>query len=158
MSGSALRSPTRREFIVGSAAATLAATVSRGSAENLGYIDCHSHLWSPERARYPLRSGAKEEDVKPQGFTPGDFFSHARLKRKVSSGVMECGNLHASVRTLVLKQLGERCQRDVREHSGMPSFAPRSWRMLPRQSPCARRELRRTGRCSVSSVRGARRF
>ena len=78
MSESAFRLPTRREFILGSAAATLAATVSRGSAENLGYIDCHSHLWSPERARYPLRPGAKEEDVKPQGFTPGEFFSHAR--------------------------------------------------------------------------------
>jgi L-fuconolactonase len=78
MSESAFRPPTRREFILGSAAVTLAATVSSGSAENLGYIDCHSHLWSPERARYPLRPGAKEEDVKPQGFTPGDFFSHAR--------------------------------------------------------------------------------
>jgi len=78
MSESAFGAPTRREFILGSAAATLAATVSRGSAENVGYIDCHSHLWSPERTRYPLRPGAKEEDVKPQGFTPGEFFSHAR--------------------------------------------------------------------------------
>ena len=78
MSESAFRPPTRREFILGSAAAALAATVSSGSAENLGYIDCHSHLWSPERTRYPLQAGAKEEDVKPRGFTPGDFFSHAR--------------------------------------------------------------------------------
>ncbi len=78
MSGLSSRRVTRREFIAGTAAATLTATVRRGSAANLGYIDCHSHLWSPERARYPLRPGAKEEDVKPQGFTPGDFFSHAR--------------------------------------------------------------------------------
>lgn len=69
---------TRREFVVGSAAATLAVAVSRGAAENLGYIDCHSHLWSPERTRYPLRPGAKEDDVKPKGFTPGELFSHAR--------------------------------------------------------------------------------
>jgi predicted TIM-barrel fold metal-dependent hydrolase len=78
MSESALTGLSRREFILGSAAATLAATVSSGSADNLGYVDCHSHLWSPERSRYPLRPGAKEEDVKPTGFTPGEFFSHAR--------------------------------------------------------------------------------
>jgi hypothetical protein len=65
MSESPFGPPTRREFILGSAAVTLAATVSSGSAANLGYIDCHSHLWSPEGARYPLRPGATEEGVKP---------------------------------------------------------------------------------------------
>lgn len=78
MSESVFTGLSRREFVLGSAAVTLAATVSSGSAEDLGYIDCHSHLWSPERTRYPLQPGAKEEDVKPKGFTPGEFFSHAR--------------------------------------------------------------------------------
>lgn len=70
----------RRGFLAGTAAAAaaVAPTVARGSAATLGYVDAHSHLWSPERLRYPLRPGAKEEEVKPKGFTPGDFFSHAR--------------------------------------------------------------------------------
>lgn len=78
MGDSIFRGVTRRGFIAGSAAAALVTAASSGSAERLGYIDCHSHLWSPERGRYPLREGAKEEEVKPKGFTPGDFFSHAR--------------------------------------------------------------------------------
>ena len=61
-------------------AATTAALASEGTgwAENLGYVDAHSHLWSPDRTRYPLRPGANEANVVPKGFTPGEFFSHAR--------------------------------------------------------------------------------
>ena len=70
---------SRRTFIQGAGAAVVLAATSRaGFAENLGYVDAHSHLWSPDRVHYPLRPGAKEEDVKPKGFTVGDFFSHAR--------------------------------------------------------------------------------
>jgi predicted TIM-barrel fold metal-dependent hydrolase len=49
-------------------------------SENLGYVDSHSHLWSPDRGRYPLRPGASEANVVPKGFTPGEFFSHARAE------------------------------------------------------------------------------
>jgi predicted TIM-barrel fold metal-dependent hydrolase len=59
-------------------AAVLAATEGRVWAETLGYIDAHSHLWSPDRVHYPLRPGASEASVVPKGFTVGEFFSHAR--------------------------------------------------------------------------------
>lgn len=68
----------RRAFL--RVAAATAALAAEGTAwsENLGYVDSHSHLWSPERTRYPLRPGASEANVAPTGFTPGEFFSHAR--------------------------------------------------------------------------------
>ena len=70
---------TRRGFLATAAAAAAVGALPRiGGAETLGYVDAHSHLWSPERRRYPLRPGAQEEGVKPKGFTPGEFFSHAR--------------------------------------------------------------------------------
>ena len=68
----------RRTFLQLAAAAAALATESTGWSENLGYVDAHSHLWSPDRARYPLRPGANEASVVPRGFTPGEFFSHAR--------------------------------------------------------------------------------
>jgi predicted TIM-barrel fold metal-dependent hydrolase len=70
---------SRREFVRGAAAcAAVAATARAGFADNLGYVDAHSHLWSPDRVRYPLWPGAKEDNVKPKGFTVGEFFSLAR--------------------------------------------------------------------------------
>ena len=70
---------SRRTFVQCAAGAAALAAVSRvGAAENLGYVDSHSHLWSPDRTHYPLRPGAKEEDVVPKGFTVGEFFSIAR--------------------------------------------------------------------------------
>ncbi|HWT83463.1 MAG TPA: amidohydrolase family protein [Candidatus Methylomirabilis sp.] len=79
MSTSEMTGLSRRRFIqYSAAAATIAVTAREGWTENLGYIDAHSHLWSPDRTHYPLRPGAKEEDVVPKGFTVGDFFSHAR--------------------------------------------------------------------------------
>ena len=68
----------RRAFLGVAAAAAAVAAERRVWAENLGYVDSHSHLWSPDRTRYPLRSGASEAGVTPKGFTPGEFFSHAR--------------------------------------------------------------------------------
>lgn len=68
----------RRAFLRVAAATATLAVEHKGSSENLGYVDAHSHLWSPERSRYPLRPGANEADVQPKGFTPGDFFAHAR--------------------------------------------------------------------------------
>jgi predicted TIM-barrel fold metal-dependent hydrolase len=69
----------RRAFLqLAAATAALATTERIGWSENLGYVDAHSHLWSTERTRYPLRPGASEAAVVPKGFTPGEFFSHAR--------------------------------------------------------------------------------
>ena len=78
MSTSSSSGMGRRAFL-GVAAATAALAAARpGSSENIGYVDSHSHLWSPERSRYPLRPGADEANVQPKGFTPGDFFAQAR--------------------------------------------------------------------------------
>ena len=68
----------RRAFLRVAAATAALAAEGTGCAEDLGYVDAHSHLWSTDRARYPLRPGASEANVVPKGFTPGEFFSHAR--------------------------------------------------------------------------------
>ena len=77
MSGSK-SSMDRRTFLAGASATALVPGSVRARSADLGYVDSHSHLWSPERGRYPLRDGAQEDSVKPKGFTPGEFFSHAR--------------------------------------------------------------------------------
>jgi predicted TIM-barrel fold metal-dependent hydrolase len=68
----------RRLFVQSAVAVTALAAVSPALSGNLGYVDSHSHLWSPDRTHYPLRPGASEASVVPKGFTPGEFFSHAR--------------------------------------------------------------------------------
>ena len=68
----------RRTFIAAMSAAAVAPGLARADSQDLGYVDSHSHLWSPERGLYPLRAGAQEEKVSPKGFTAGEFFSHAR--------------------------------------------------------------------------------
>ena len=68
----------RRTFLAGVSATALAPGLAGAASADLGYVDSHSHLWSPERGIYPLRDGAKEEAVKPKGFTAGEFFSQAR--------------------------------------------------------------------------------
>ena len=71
-------SSNRRIFLAGVSASAIAPGLAQANSAGLGYVDCHSHLWSPDRARYPLRDGAREDGVNPKGFTPGEFFSHAR--------------------------------------------------------------------------------
>ena len=78
MSTSSSAGMGRRAFLRFAAATAALAAEGTGWSENLGYVDSHSHLWSPERTRYPLRPGASEASVAPTGFTPGELFSHAR--------------------------------------------------------------------------------
>jgi predicted TIM-barrel fold metal-dependent hydrolase len=68
----------RRAFLRFATAVAALAAEGTGWSEDLGYVDSHSHLWSTDRTRYPLRPGASEANVVPKGFTPGEFFSHAR--------------------------------------------------------------------------------
>jgi predicted TIM-barrel fold metal-dependent hydrolase len=42
-----------------------------------GWIDAHSHIWTPDTGAYPLASGYKKEGMKPPSFTPDELFSHA---------------------------------------------------------------------------------
>jgi L-fuconolactonase len=60
------------------AAVALAAVSKAGFAEELGYIDSHSHLWSIDREHYPLQAGAREDQVQPKSFDIGEFFAQAR--------------------------------------------------------------------------------
>jgi predicted TIM-barrel fold metal-dependent hydrolase len=41
-------------------------------------IDAHSHVWTPDTARYPLASGYAKDQIQPPSFTPEEFFAHAR--------------------------------------------------------------------------------
>jgi len=61
----------RRHFAVSAASKT-------AFADDFGYVDAHSHLWSIDRVDYPLAPGAKEEDVQPKSFDVGEFFEVAR--------------------------------------------------------------------------------
>jgi predicted TIM-barrel fold metal-dependent hydrolase len=44
----------------------------------MGFIDAHTHIWTPDTAHYPLGKGWKKEDMQPPSFTPEEFFKHAR--------------------------------------------------------------------------------
>jgi len=41
-------------------------------------IDAHSHVWTPDTAKYPLGPGYNRENMKPPSFTPEELFSHCR--------------------------------------------------------------------------------
>lgn len=43
-----------------------------------GVIDAHTHVWTPDVKRYPLKPGASVQDLRPPSFTPEEFFAHAR--------------------------------------------------------------------------------
>ena len=59
---------TRREAITLSAAA-LAGCATPGSSSR-GYIDAHSHVWTPDVQRFPLARGKTVANLKPRSFTP----------------------------------------------------------------------------------------
>jgi predicted TIM-barrel fold metal-dependent hydrolase len=40
-----------------------------------GYIDAHSHIWTPDVSRYPLSGGAKLEELDPKSFTTDELLS-----------------------------------------------------------------------------------
>ncbi|MGE0608915.1 MAG: amidohydrolase [Pirellulales bacterium] len=43
-----------------------------------GYIDAHSHIWTPDIKNYPLAQGYAVADMQPASFTPEELFAHAR--------------------------------------------------------------------------------
>ena len=54
------------------AAAGLAGCVSPGRLTR-GHIDAHSHIWTTEIDRFPLREGVTVEDLAPRSFTAEDL-------------------------------------------------------------------------------------
>jgi predicted TIM-barrel fold metal-dependent hydrolase len=42
-----------------------------------GWIDAHSHVWSPDTTRWPLEAGQTAADLKPPSFTPEELLAVA---------------------------------------------------------------------------------
>ena len=68
----------RRQVMQAAATFAVSAASKTAFADDFGYVDAHSHLWSIDRVDYPLAPGAKEEDVQPKSFDVGEFFEVAR--------------------------------------------------------------------------------
>lgn len=80
------RFASRREFLQTSAtcAALAAVSTSQAFADDkpadeiaAGYIDAHTHLWSPDVAKWPLEKGQTVADLAPPSFTPEEFLAVA---------------------------------------------------------------------------------
>jgi len=73
-----------RRAALGAAAAAALAVAPRPAAAQAGaparplpYIDAHSHVWSPDVARWPLAKGQTKADLAPPSFTPEELFALA---------------------------------------------------------------------------------
>ncbi len=54
-----------------------AAASAAAPAIGSGYIDAHSHVWTPDVAKYPLASGFKLSDMLPPSFTADELLAEA---------------------------------------------------------------------------------
>src|SRR5690348_9377285 len=71
---------SRRDWLAGAtvAAATAAMpTLARAAQPKNMYIDAHSHVWSPDTAKWPLAKGQTAADLKPPSFTPEELLKLA---------------------------------------------------------------------------------
>lgn len=66
--------------LAGAAAMVLPGGQAAHGAENAdnGWIDAHTHVWTPDTMRYPLAAGYRRDEMRPPSFTLGEFFAHAR--------------------------------------------------------------------------------
>lgn len=62
----------------GAAAFALAGKQAAGAPLAQGFIDAHSHIWTPDLARYPLAKGFTREQMQPASFTADELLSEAR--------------------------------------------------------------------------------
>jgi predicted TIM-barrel fold metal-dependent hydrolase len=44
----------------------------------MNYIDAHSHIWTPDTARYPLAGGFRRANMEPASFTVEELLQHAK--------------------------------------------------------------------------------
>ncbi len=80
---------SRRQFVAASAgmlltAVSLPSATARAAEPDLAklpYIDAHSHVWSPDVARWPLIAGQTAADLKPPSFTPEELFALAEPEK-----------------------------------------------------------------------------
>lgn len=52
--------------------------VAKDKNPELGYIDAHVHVWTPDTKSYPLADGYEKANMKPASFTPDELFSHCK--------------------------------------------------------------------------------
>ncbi len=76
---------SRRELLkrgaVAVAGAALSTVVKQSAAADplqQDCIDAHSHVWTPDVARYPLAEGFTRDQMRPASFTPEQLLAHAR--------------------------------------------------------------------------------
>lgn len=70
----------RRDALKIAAGALAMQTTSLGQAAEAtdGWIDAHSHIWTPDLKRYPLVDGQTKADLKPPSFTDDELMAIAR--------------------------------------------------------------------------------
>ena len=61
----------RRQALALTAAGLAGCTTLRGTRS--GHIDAHSHIWTTDIKRFPLREGVSIDDLKPRSFTAEDL-------------------------------------------------------------------------------------
>jgi predicted TIM-barrel fold metal-dependent hydrolase len=79
--------PSRRDLLSLAATAALAASGhgcvahQRGGAQSdsplIGYVDAHSHIWTPDTARYPLGKWITRDQMSPPSFTAEELLAVA---------------------------------------------------------------------------------
>lgn len=70
--------PTRRAALALGAAAVGTMALADDKPAETPWIDAHSHIWSPDVARWPLAAGKKKEDLAPPSFTDDELLAIAR--------------------------------------------------------------------------------
>jgi len=70
----------RRDVMKVAAGTLIMQTASTGLAAEKkdGFIDAHSHIWTPDLERYPLEPGLTKADLKPLSFTDDELMAIAR--------------------------------------------------------------------------------
>lgn len=71
---------TRREFhqTVGALFAAGAASSFAENSAPSGWIDAHTHVWTPDIQSYPLAPGFTAASMQPKSFTPEELFVHTK--------------------------------------------------------------------------------
>ena len=90
---------TRRELLQSAAVSGALAMVQTSPAADdkfadHPYIDAHSHVWSPDTAKWPLANNKTQADLDPLSFTPEELLKLAHAE-KVARGVEEARGVEA---------------------------------------------------------------
>jgi predicted TIM-barrel fold metal-dependent hydrolase len=75
--GPVVSSLTRRRWLAGGVALAAAGSM-RSSEGGEGWIDAHSHVWTPDLEAYPVAEGFSRDDLQPASFTGEELLAIAR--------------------------------------------------------------------------------